>query len=79
MNELLQLTEACIRLGAQRPQAEIMAAQLLKRAAQLETERGLTREAALAHLLNVVVRGRAGETPPGYDVTAQNPANGKQL
>lgn len=41
-----------------------MAAQLLKRAAQLVAERGLTREAALAHLLNVVVKGRSGEVRP---------------
>ncbi len=34
------------------------------RLAQLVAERGLTREAALAHLLNVVVKGRSGEVPP---------------
>lgn len=75
MSELEQLTEACVRLGANRAQAEIMAAQLLKRAAQLAVERGLTREAALAHLLNVVVRGRAGEVPPGFGGTS----DGKEL
>jgi len=40
-----------------------MAAQLLKRAGQLATERGITREAALTHLLNLVVKGRNGEAP----------------
>jgi hypothetical protein len=66
MTELEQLTEACMRLGADRRQAETMAAQLLKRAVQLATERGLTREAALAHLLKLVVQGRNGEVPEGF-------------
>lgn len=79
MNELEQLTEACVRLGARRAQAEVMAAQLLKRAAQLVTERGFTHEAALAHLLNVVVRGRAGEIPPGFTAPPPRPSDGKEL
>jgi hypothetical protein len=66
MSEQEQLTEFCLRLGANRAQAETMAAQLLKRAGQLALERGITREAALAHLLNVVTQGRAGEVPPGF-------------
>lgn len=65
MSELEQLTEACVRLGSRRAQAETMAAQLLKRAGQLATARGWSREAALAHLLKLVVQGRAGEVPPG--------------
>jgi hypothetical protein len=79
MSELEQLTEACVRLGAGHAQAEVMAAQLLKRAAQLVTERGCTREAALAHLLNVVVRGRAGEIPPGFSAPVSRPSDGKEL
>ena len=63
MSELEQLTEACLRLGAPRSQAEIMAAQLLKRAGQLATERGLTREEAMARLLKLVVQGRSGVAP----------------
>ena len=55
-----------MRLGAGRAQAETMAAQLLKRAEQLAAERGITREAALGHLLKIVVQGRAGEVPPGF-------------
>jgi hypothetical protein len=66
MNELQQLTEVCVRLGANRPQAEIMAAQLLKRATQLAAERGIARETALANLMEVVIRGRAGEVPPNF-------------
>jgi hypothetical protein len=63
MTELEQLTQLCERLGAPRLQAATMAAQLAKRATQLAAERGLTREAAMARLLEAVVKGRAGEAP----------------
>lgn len=66
MNELEQLTQLCQRLGAPPTQAAIMAAQLLKRAEQLASERGTTREAALKGLLEVVIKGRAGEVPPQF-------------
>lgn len=69
MTEDEQLRELCIRLGASPEQAATMAAQLQKRASQLALERGITRETALAHLLNVVVKGRNGETPPGFPPT----------
>lgn len=63
MSELEQLTELCERLGAPRAQAETMAAQLAKRATQLAAERGIAREAAMARLLEAVVKGRAGVAP----------------
>lgn len=66
MTEQEQLTLLCERLGAPRAQAEVMAAQLLKRAGQIAQERGVTREAALKSLLDVVVKGRAGEVPPQF-------------
>ena len=66
MNEQEQLTQLCLRLGAQRAQAETMAAQLLKRAGQLATARGTTRESELARLLDLVVKGRAGELPADF-------------
>ena len=66
MSETEQLRALCERLGANPTQAATMAAQLLKRAGQLAEERGLTREAALAHLLNVVVKGRNGEIPAEF-------------
>ena len=44
----------------------MMAAQLLKRAEQLASERGISREAALQGLLEVVVKGRAGELPAQF-------------
>jgi hypothetical protein len=63
MSESQQVTEMFMRLGADRAQAETMAAQLLKRAGQLAVERQVTREEALANLLRLVVQGRTGETP----------------
>jgi hypothetical protein len=66
MNEHEQLAQLCQRLGASRAQAETMATQLLKRAEQHAAERGTTREAALQRLLELVVKGRAGEVPPGF-------------
>jgi hypothetical protein len=66
MTELEQLTVLCERLGASSLQAGTMAAQLMKRADQLAHERGVTREAALAGLLEVVIKGRAGEVPARF-------------
>ena len=66
MSEDGQLRALCERLGASPAQAATMAAQLLKRAGQLAAERGMTRDAALAHLLNVVVKGRNGEVPADF-------------
>lgn len=63
MTELEQLTQLCENLGASRAQALTMAAQLAKRATQLAAERGEAREVAMARLLELVVRGRAGEAP----------------
>lgn len=66
MTELEQLTQLCERLGATAAQAKVMALQLMKRADQLVLERGVTREAALQSLLEVVVKGRAGEVPERF-------------
>lgn len=63
MNELEQLTELCVRLGAERVAAGTMAAQLQKRATQMAAERGVTREAAMHYLLEVLVKGRQGLAP----------------
>lgn len=62
MNELAQLTQLCEKLGAASAAAATMAAQLQKRAAQLADERGITREAAMHYLLEVLVKGRQGES-----------------
>lgn len=66
MTETEELIRLCKRLGASPAQAQVMAAQLLKRAEQHAVERGVTREAALARLLEMVVKGRAGEVPAGF-------------
>ena len=43
-----------------------MAAQLLKRAEQISAKRGISREAALQELLEIVVKGRGGEVPARF-------------
>ncbi len=75
MTELEQVVLLCERLGASPAQATTMASQLLKRAEQLAEERAITREAALASLLEVLVKGRAGEVPPRF-ATAPKPDDG---
>ena len=68
-SELEALTQLCVRLGAGRDQAAVMAAQLIRRADQLAAERGRSREAELTRLLDLLVRGRAGEVPAEFKVT----------
>lgn len=66
MSEQDQLAELCIRLGAPPGQAQVMAAQLLKRAGQLAAERGTTPELELRRLLDLLVKGRGGEVPKDF-------------
>ena len=66
MTEQEQLTELCVRLGAPSVQASTMAAQLLKRADQIAAERGVAREQALKNLLELMIKGRAGEVPASW-------------
>ncbi|MCE2862268.1 MAG: hypothetical protein RIR76_758 [Verrucomicrobiota bacterium] len=73
MNELAQLTALCERLGAPPAQAASMAAQLAKRAGQIAVERGVPREEALRGLLEVLVKGRAGEVPARFGGPASPP------
>lgn len=73
MTEREQLTALCTRLGAAPAQAVTMADQLIKRCDQLVAARGLERPAAMAYLLDLVVKGRAGETPPGFPGGAPPP------
>ena len=79
MSELDQLTQLCERLGALPPQAKAMAAQLLKRADQLAIERSRPREEMLAHLLRLLVQGRAGEVPADFPATQPPKSDGKGL
>ena len=66
MTEQEQLTALCVRLGAGPAQAAAMAEQLRKRCDQLVAERGLERTVAMTYLLDLLVKGRSGETPPGF-------------
>ena len=67
MSDVEKITLICQRLGAGSGQAATMAAQLLKRADQLALERGITRETALAQLLEILVQGRQGNVPPSFN------------
>jgi hypothetical protein len=67
MDERDSLIDLCRRLGAPEGQAAVMADQLLKRGEQLARERGLSRTEAMAYVLNLVVKGASGETPPGFE------------
>lgn len=62
-----RLIGLCRRMGAGEAQAAAMTDQLLKRCAQLVAERGWTRVRAMEHLLTVLVKGRNGETVPGFE------------
>ncbi len=73
MSELDQLTTLCGRLGAEPAQAATMAAQLLKRAEQIAAERGIERTAALAYLVELVIKGRNGEPPPELPTAQSTP------
>ena len=73
MNELAQLTALCERLGAPPAQAAAMASQLAKRAGQLAAERSMSRDEALRGLLEVLVKGRAGEVPARFGGPAATP------
>lgn len=66
MSELEQLSALLRQLGATSEQAVTMAAQMLKRADQLAVERGIERTAALKYLIEVVTKGRSGETPSAF-------------
>jgi hypothetical protein len=44
-----------------------MASQLVKRTDQLVAERGISRMDAMGYLLQLVTKGRNGETPAGFE------------
>lgn len=66
MSEVEKITVICERLGAPPEQAATMAKQLIKRADQLAAERNIPREQALAQLLQILVEGRQGNMPSGF-------------
>ncbi len=59
------LIRFCRGMGAPSNRAALMADRLLKRAEQLSVQRGISREAALEYLLQVMVHGRRGEVYEG--------------
>lgn len=58
--EVAQVAQLFIQFGATPEQADVMAAQLLKRAGQLAEERGISKVAALESLLKQVIEARQG-------------------
>lgn len=72
MSDLEKISALCTRLGAPPEQAAVMAAQLLKRADQVAVERGIPREQALAQLLQILVEGRQGNVPPGFQMPGKH-------
>lgn len=79
MTELEQLTKLCTNLGAEPAAAATMAAQLQKRATQLAAERNITREAAMHYLLEVLVKGRQGESPENIAMNRPAPSLREKL
>ncbi len=65
--ELSQISELFGRLGASKVQSQVMAKQLVKRADQWVEERGISRVEAMRQLLELVVSGRKGEPPAGFE------------
>lgn len=73
MTERDQLITLCSRLGAGPEQAATMADQLLKRCDQLAAERSIPRTEAMAHLLQILTKSRAGEPVPGFEGVGKPP------
>lgn len=61
MSDIDQLNQLCLQLGATPQQANSMSRQLMKRAEQLASERGITEVEAMEHLLKVLIKGRQGD------------------
>ena len=70
MSELEKITELCTKLGAAPEQSATMARQLMKRADQISVERSVSREAAMAQLLQILVQGRQGNVPAEFKPSA---------
>lgn len=68
-----QVAAALARLGCPPERTDVMAAQLLKRARQLASERGWPQPEALAHLLRLMAGGWAAQ-PQGL-MTVPGPAS----
>ena len=65
--EIEQLVELFLGMGADDKQSQTMAAQLSKRVTQLTTERSMSREDAMEHLLKITLDGWQCKMPEGYE------------
>lgn len=65
--ELVQIKTLLSRLGASDVASDVMARQLVKRADQWVEERGIARVEAMRQLLELVVTGRSGGLPAGFE------------
>ena len=59
--DVLTVARLFQRLGAEPQQAEVMAAQLVKRAGQLAAERGISKLEATESLIRQVIAARQGD------------------
>lgn len=59
-DEVEKVARIFVNLGAEGSQAEVMAAQLLKRAGQIAEERGISKVEATETLLKQVIEARQG-------------------
>ena len=59
-DEVCKIAKIFVNLGALEEQANVMSAQLLKRASQLAEERGISKVEAAEYLLKQVVEARQG-------------------
>jgi len=66
-DEIEQLESVFLSRGASPSQAKVMAGQLSKRVDQWVVERGLSRLEALQRLLEIVIAGREGTVPDGFN------------
>jgi len=77
-DEFSKLLALCQKLGSPEDQAKRMAGQLIKRADQWVEERGMDRVEAMQRLLDLVVSGRQGLTPPGFEGEKRPRSDGDQ-
>ena len=68
-NEISDIAEIFLSLGAEKKQAVRMATQLFKRAGQLSTELNITKAEALQGLLETVTCGSRGNLRPNEQAT----------
>jgi hypothetical protein len=70
--ELSQVKALLSKLGASDVASDVMARQLVKRADQWVEERGIGRVEAMRQLLELVVAGRSGGLPPGFEGASED-------